>query len=184
MSTPSNSMNLNSTTSGLVNWNGSILMSSIALTQYYTMVGASANTVQNIAPGTSGQVLTSGGASAYPAYATIPFTQMPWTDEAASFNAIAGNGYFITATATATLPVPVANGAVVSFAVDVAPGTGKLTITAGAGGFIRIGKNISAVAATGGAVNNFQGDSITLVYRAVDLTWIAVPGTEGTWSLT
>lgn len=68
--TPSNSMNLNSTVSGLVNWNGVALMSSTALTQYSTLSAASSNTVNNIDPGSAGQVLTSNGASAQPTYQT------------------------------------------------------------------------------------------------------------------
>lgn len=180
---PVNSVNQNSTSSGIWTWDGTSTASTTALSQYYTVVGASTNTVENIAPGTSGYVLTSAGATSYPAYAALPYTQMPWSDKSSNFNAVSGNGYFITATCTAILPVPAANGAICSFAVDVAAGTGKLTITAGTGGYIRTGAQITATAASGGLVNNSIGDSITLIYRASDLVWLSV-SVIGTWSLT
>ena len=171
---PGNAINCNTTTPGLVNFDGTATFTTTGLVQYYTMVGASNRTVQNVAPGTSGWVLTSGGASAYPAYAALPFTKMPWTDEAISFNAVAQNGYFVTATATATLPAG-NQGDMIAFEVD---GVGSLlTIQAAGGQIIRIGKAVSAAAGT--AVNNFQGDSVTLVYRASDTSWqgISVIGT-------
>jgi hypothetical protein len=68
--TPSNAMNLNSTTSGLVNWDGVSVMSSTGLTQYDTLAAGSSNTIHNVAVGTAGQVLTSNGANMYPTYQT------------------------------------------------------------------------------------------------------------------
>jgi hypothetical protein len=177
--TPANSMNLNSTSSGLVNWDGTATESTTALAQYNVVIGASANTVQNEAPGSSGTVLTSNGATSYPTFQAIPFTQMPWTDKATSFNAAAGNGYFVTATATATMPASPTQGQIIAFEVD---GVGSLlTITANTGQLIRVGKVVSAAAGT--AVNNFQGDSLTLVYRASDTSWQAI-SVLGTWTVT
>ena len=180
--TPANSFNQNSTTAGLQNWDGTATPSTTALQQYYTMVGAGNNTVQNIAPGTSGYVLTSTGGSGYPSYQALPYTQMPWLDKSANFNAALNGGNFVTATCTGTLPATAVQGTVCAFAVDVDPGTGLLTVTANTGQFIRVGKQISLSAGT--MVNNFHGDSVFLVYRASDLTWIAAPGTMGTWTVT
>ena len=53
---PGNSMNLNSTTPGLVNWDGTATMSTTGLVQYYVMSGAGNNTVNNISPLTAGYV--------------------------------------------------------------------------------------------------------------------------------
>jgi hypothetical protein len=180
--TPANSFNQNSTSSGLQNWDGVATPSTTALVQYYVVSGASANTVNNIAPSTSGFVLTSNGGSAQPTFQAIPFTKMPWTDKAANFNAASQNGYFVTATAIATLPASPAQGDVVAFDVDVDPGTGLLTVTANTGQYIRVGKQISLSA--GSMVNNFHGDSVTLVYRLSDTTWHAVPAPQGTWTVT
>ena len=102
-----------------------------------------------------------------------------WTDEATSFPAVPGNGYFIIGTATATLPSSPSQGNVVSFIVDT---TDILTIQANTGQYIR---NASDITVSGGtAVNNFKGDSIELVYRAMDATWFAFTASGGTWSLT
>jgi hypothetical protein len=106
-------------------------------------------------------------------------SEQVWTDESMSFNALAGNGYFVTGAATATLPAAPTQGNQISFAVDTAS---QLTIQANTGQFIRIGNVVSASAGT--AANNARGDSITLVYRASDTTWISVPAPQGTWTVT
>jgi hypothetical protein len=168
---------LNITAAGIVVFDGTATFTADTVTQYDTLVGGASNTISNIAPGTLGWVLTSGGAAANPAYAALPYTPIPWTDKAVSFNAAAGNGYFVTAVATATLPAGT-QGAIVSFVVDNAA---ALTIQAPALVLIRIGKAVSAAA--GIAVNNFVGDSVTLVFRAVDSTWIATD-VVGTWTVT
>ena len=178
--TPANSMNLNSTTSGLVNWDGTATMSTTALTQYNVLVGASANTIQSEAPGTAGQALISNGATSYPTFQAIPFTKMPWSDKATSFNAVSNNGYNVTAVATATLPSAPAQGDLVAIVYDAS--SAVVTITANTGQFIRVGKQITLAAGT--ILSNFQGDAITLEYRSSDLTWIAWPGVQGTWTVT
>lgn len=106
-------------------------------------------------------------------------SQQSWTDEASSFSAVSGKGYFVTATATATLPASPSQGNVIAFIVDVSGSF--LTVQANTGQFIRIGQNISASA--GVAVNNFQGDALRLRYRAADTTWIA-ESVEGSWTVT
>lgn len=103
---------------------------------------------------------------------------MAWTDEATSFSAVAGNGYFITGTATATLPASPSQGNVIAFSVDAA---NILTIQANTGQVIRIGSGVSASAGT--AANNARGDSVTLVYRSSDSAWIA-SSVIGTWTIT
>ena len=174
-------MNLNSTTSGLVNWDGTSTMSSTALTQYYVLSGASSNTVNNIAPSTGGYVLTSNGASSQPTFQILPFTQMPWTDETTTFSPAVGNGYFVTGTATATLPASPSQGNTISFCVD---GSVALTITANTGQYIQVGAAKSASAGTCVNAATTTGCSIILVYRASDDIWFAVPAPQGTWTVT
>ncbi len=103
-------------------------------------------------------------------------SEVAWTDEAISFNAAAGNGYFITAAVTATLPLAPPQGSQISFSLDTAS---QLTIQANTLQFIRIGSAISTAAGT--AKSNAIGDSVTLIYRAADLTWIA-DRVIGTWT--
>lgn len=103
---------------------------------------------------------------------------MAWTDEGLSFNAVSGNGYFITAVATATLPASPSQGDEIDFIVDT---TSQLTIQANTGQIIRIGAAVSA--ASGMATNNARGDAVTLVYRSSDTTWLAY-SVIGTWTVT
>jgi hypothetical protein len=175
--TPGNALNI--TAPGIVVFNGVATFTADTVTQFNTIVGGASNTLVSVSPGTTGQVLTSNGAAANPTYQTITFTQMPWTDEATSFAAVVGNGYFVTATSTATLPASPSQGNTIAFEVDSAAGI--LTIQANTGQIIRIGKAVSASA--GVAVSNFQGDSVTLVYRASDTSWQAI-STIGTFSVT
>lgn len=123
------------------------------------------------------------GISVTPAGGTITIastgSEMSWTDEAVSFNAAAGNGYFITAgSVVATLPGAPAQGNTISFAVDT---SSSFEILANTGQIIRIGAAVSASA--GNAVSNAQGDSVTLVYRSSDTAWIAT-SVIGTWVVT
>jgi hypothetical protein len=128
----------------------------------------------------SGITLTNAsGVSGNTTIATTTSAVGTWTDEAISFAAVAGNGYFVTATATATLPASPAQGDTIAFEVD---GVGSLlTVKANTGQIIRLGKTASAAAGT--AVNNFQGDSLTLVYRSADTSWQSI-SSIGTWSIT
>lgn len=176
--TPSNALNIKN--AGITIFDGTATFTATTTTQYYTLVGNTGNTIANVAPGTATYVLTSNGAASNPSYQVLPYTAMPWTDEAVSFNAVAGNGYFVTANATATLPASPAQGNIICFAVDSV--SGICTIQANTGQTIQVGKNISASAGT--CVSNFNGDSICLVYRASDTNWIAVPGATGTWTVT
>jgi hypothetical protein len=105
-------------------------------------------------------------------------SEMAWTDEAVSFAAASGNGYFVTANATATLPAAPAQGNMISFSVDAAA---TLTVQANTGQVIRIGAAVSASAGT--AANNARGDSLTIVYRSSDAAWIA-SSVIGTWTVT
>lgn len=107
-------------------------------------------------------------------------SEVVWTDEGTNFNALSGNGYFVTATATATLPASPSQGNTIYFAVDSA--SGILTITANTGQTIRVGSAISASAGT--CASNKNGDSITLVYRSSDTTWISIGSPQGTWTIT
>jgi len=122
-----------------------------------------------------GGTITNGGAVTLSA-SSISFT---WTDQSTSFSAAANNGYFVTATATATLPTTPAQGSECLFAVDSV--SGKLTIQAPAGASIRSGTTVSATGGT--AVSTKDGDSISLVYRVSDLTWIAI-SQQGVWNIT
>jgi hypothetical protein len=102
-----------------------------------------------------------------------------WSDTSGAFAAVAQNGYFITATSTATLPASPSEGDTIIFVVDT---TQILTIQANTGQLIRIGSTISAAAGT--ATSNARGDSIVIVYRSTGTTWFARGAPEGIWTVT
>ncbi len=102
-----------------------------------------------------------------------------WNDVSGAFSPLKENGYFITGTATGTLPAAPANGDTIKFFVDT---TQILTIQATTGKIIRFGSLVSSAAGT--FVSTLQGDSVELVYRSTNTCWCAVAGFTGTWTLT
>lgn len=71
MSTPSNALNI--TAAGLVKFDGTAIFSGVTTTQHDVIVGAASNGLTSVGPGSAGQVLQSGGASADPAYSTATY---------------------------------------------------------------------------------------------------------------
>ncbi len=101
-----------------------------------------------------------------------------WQDVSGAFISNKSNGYFITATASSTLPAAASEGDTIEYALDT---TQILTLTASGGQTIRIGNNVSSSGGT--AVSTLRGDSLSLVFRAASQSWIAVPAPVGTWTL-
>jgi len=192
MATPANSIGV--TTAGAVTFNGTTFSGgtltvpnggtglATATTAYGVVCGgttATGNFQVLSSLGTSGQALVSNGPGALPSFQTITVAGVTWNDEATNFTAADSNGYFVTAAATATLPASPSQGDVVYFVFDGT--TGAVTITANTGQTIRLGAVVSAAAGT--AVNTARGDSITVVYRTSDTSWIAT-SVIGTWNIT
>jgi hypothetical protein len=101
-----------------------------------------------------------------------------WEDEAGAFGALKNTGYFITGTATATLPAAPAQGDTIRFFVDVAA---VLTLQANTGQTIKFASNVSSTAGT--QASTASGDACTLVYRAADTRWCATDFV-GAWNAT
>ena len=127
--------------------------------------GTTATVVGN--PGTNTLTISSIGSGAF-----------TWTNKNISFAAAAANGYFITNTATATLPASPSLGDTIEFIVDT---TAILTIQAVGSQKIRIANSLSSTAGT--AVNSLQGDSLTLIYSDTTTSWVALD-LNGSWQLT
>lgn len=104
-------------------------------------------------------------------------TAFVWNDVSGAFSPLTQNGYFITGTATGTLPASPVQGDTIKFFVDHA--SQVLTIKAAGTQLIRLGSLVSSAGGT--AVSTLQGDSVELVYRAANTTWEAVCGFSGTW---
>lgn len=131
-----------------------------------------------LANGTAGFILTA-QSGAPPAWAAAPPSGLTWSDKSTTFSVASFNGYFVTGSATATLPASPSQGDPVSFISDA--GSITLTVTGNTGQTIRIGSAVSASAGT--AVSTIRGDAVTLIYRASDTSWIA-QSSVGTWSVT
>ncbi len=101
-----------------------------------------------------------------------------WQDVAGAFISSKNNGYFITATASSTLPAGASEGDTIKYFVDT---TQILTLTATGGQIIRMGNVVSSSGGT--AVSTLQGDSVEFVFRSSNQCWCAIAGFTGTWVL-
>lgn len=171
------SNDLNISQAGVVSFDGTAVFTGSPLTQHDVLVGGASNAITNVSPSTAGFVLTSNGISADPSFQALPFTKMPWTDENTSFSASSQNGYFITGTATATLPASPSQGDIIEFVVRQGA---TLTIQASGSQLISIGSQNSTAGGT--ATSNAVGDSVTLVYRSTTTRWNAT-SVIGTFTL-
>jgi len=88
-----------------------------------------------------------------------------WNDVSGAFSPLKNNGYFITGTATGTLPASPAQGDTIQFFVDHA--SQVLTIDAPGTQIIRFGSLVTAAGGT--AVSTLQGDSCEwpMQYQAI-----------------
>ncbi len=92
------------TLTGVLTGNGTSAITASSVTQYDVLVGGASNAISSVGPGTSGQVLQSGGGSGNPAYSTATYPSSTTANQilySSSNNTIAGlatgnNGVLIT----------------------------------------------------------------------------------------
>lgn len=139
--------------------------------------GAVPPTANNITIVGSGSITVTGN----PGTSTLTITEtgggLVWNDRAISFAASSNNGYFVSATATGTMPAAPAQGDVVEYCATNAGVT--LTVLANAGQRLCVGTDLSAVA--GNTVATQLGSSISFTYQAVSSTWFCVTSPQGSW---
>ncbi len=154
----------------------SLALNSFAIQIQRSAASAAADTTQNgVAHYNSAQFSV-----ASTGFVSIIAGGFPWTDVSGAFSPLAQNGYFITGTATGTLPASPTQGDTIKFFVDHA--SQLLTIDAPGTQLIRLGSLVTSAGGT--AVSTLQGDSVELVYRTSDTCWCAVAGFTGTWTIT
>jgi len=141
------------------------------------LYSASAGVITSTTVGTAGEVLTSNGTGVAPTF-QVAGGDFAWNDASGAFSPLANNGYFVTGTATGTLPASPVQGDTIKFFVDHA--TQDLTIDAPGTQLIRFGSAVSSAGGT--ALSTAQGDSVTLVYRTSDTCWCAT-SLIGVWVL-
>lgn len=112
-------------------------------------------------------------------FVTLSGGGFTWNDVSGAFSPLKNNGYFVTGTATGTLPASPAQGDTIKFFVDHA--SQLLTIDAPGTQIIRMGSVVTSAGGT--AVSTAQGDSVELTYRASDTCWCAIGGLVGNWTL-
>jgi len=108
---------------------------------------------------------------------SVQYDGMVWTDEAANFNISSQNGYFCTASLTATLPNAPSQGTTCYIFADT---SSSVTIKAQGSDMIQVSSNISAAAGT--AVSTTRGSTLELCYRTADATWHSI-SSMGTWTV-
>jgi hypothetical protein len=139
----------------------------------------SSSQLSSLGFGTSGQVLTSNGASTSPTWQPILPTQFPWLDASGTFTAAINTGYFLTGTSTPTLPASPAQGDIIEFFVDAAA---TMTITANTSQVIQYAGSTSASAGTLAA--STVGNHVRLVYRSANTSWNAIGSMGAAWTVT
>lgn len=98
MATPTNDLDI--TQAGLVKFDGTATFTGVTVTQFDVLVGAASNGISSVGPGTTGQVLQSGGNAADPAYSTATYPSTAGT-----------SGYVITSDGTNFNVAPAPGGA-------------------------------------------------------------------------
>jgi hypothetical protein len=158
-------------------------LSSIDLTAGQVLIGTSTSPVAASLTAGTGISITTGQGSI-----TITNTEaagggVVWLDEATSFTAAPGTGYFVSAVATATLPNNTGASHLGDTVIIYYTGSSGAVsiISANATATIRIG-TADSTAATGSVVNTAQGDSLTLTYHDTDNEWYC-RGVQGNWTV-
>lgn len=98
-----------------------------------------------------------------------------WVDQGTSITVVKGTNYFAIASITLTMPSAPSQGDTTIIFVDT---SGPVTIACTGTQRIRLSQGISSTA--GSQTSSFQGDSVTLVYRAATAVWQAT-SFVGTW---
>lgn len=162
-------------TNGVVisNTSGTGALAALSLTSGQIVIGGTSTPAAASLTAGSGITITPGNNSITISAAGSGLT---WTNQATSFSAAVSNGYFVTASATATLPASPSLGDTIEF---VNAGSGTLVIQAGTGQVIQIGSAASTAAGT--ATTTATGASVTLVYNSTATTWWT-DSLVGTWA--
>ena len=174
VSKPANADNINTTTAGVMSWDGTATISTSAVTQYDVLVGGASQAISSIAPSaTAGIPLVSGGSSANPSFTTavvagggtgVATMTTPYAPVCAGTTAtnplqvastgLSSSGYVLTSNGSSALP---------SF--QAAPG-GSITITGDTGGgltgtsFTLTGGTTGLTFAGSGSTEKLGGDLI------------------------
>lgn len=130
-STPANALNISS--SGIVKFDGTATFSSDTVTQYDVLVGGASNAISSVGPGSTGQVLQSGGNASNPAYSTPTYPSASGTSRTILVSDGTNNVY-----STETWAVPGSSGNVLT-----SNGTNWISAAASGGGIFSRLNNVN-----------------------------------------
>lgn len=97
MSTPANALDI--TQAGLVKFDGINAFTGVSVTNHDVLIGSTSNGITSVGPGSAGQILQSGGASADPSYSTATYPSTSGT----SGNVLVSDGTNWVSTATTSV---------------------------------------------------------------------------------
>lgn len=148
-----------------------------SLTAYALLAGGTTTTgnMQQVSGlGSAGQVLTSAGAGALPAWGDVPVADIPWTVITAATQTLAVDNAYIANAASGgvafTLPATAAVGSVMRIA-GLAAGSGW-SIAQNASQDIQFGSAISTAGVTGSVASTDNGDVVEIVCAVADTNFI------------
>lgn len=180
MATPCNSLDISQ--AGLVRFDGTSTFTGVTTTNHDVLVGSTSNGITSVGPGSAGQVLRSGGASADPAYstATYPATSGTMgnvlTSDGTNFvsSAPATSGTVTNVSGTAN-QVAVANGTTTPVISLIGPYTPAIYTAHG----VLIGEGTSSITAT---ATGSSGQLLQSGGASADPAWTTAtyPTTSGT----
>lgn len=178
------------TLTGVLTGNGTSAITASAVTQYDVLVGGASNAVSSVGPGSSGQILQSGGNSANPAYstATYPATATGtgtilradgtnWAATTATYPATTTASQILYSSATNVVSgLATANNGVLTTGTGGAP----VITSLGTNGQVIIGSSSGAPAAS----TLTAGSNITITNAANSITIASTGGTSSGTLLT
>lgn len=159
--TPANDLHI--TTAGIVTFDGTATFSAVTTTQYDVLVGGASNGIANVGPGSSGQVLQSGGNSANPAYSTSTYpatnavSTLLYASSANVMSALATDNNGVLITSATGVPSILAAGTT-GQVLTATTGSPPSWASAGAAGV-----SVASVTLTSSQIQNLVATPITLV---------------------
>ena len=178
------------TLTGVLTGNGTSAVTANTVTQYDVLVGGASNAVGSVGPGSSGQVLQSGGASANPAYstATYPATttinQLLYSSANNTVGGVTAGDYGVLISSSSGVPSWLANGTTGQVLTATTSGTPSWA-NAAAGGITTIDGNSgsvtgSTITVSGSGIISTSGSGSTLSLAITNPIPIANGGTNAT----
>jgi hypothetical protein len=124
--------------------------------------------------GNAGEVLTSAGPAALPAWQAAGGGGMTWTNTTVNANIAVNNGYIANKGGLLTMTLPAASAVGTSFGITNINTAAGWIIAQGANQYIRMGNLVTTVGAGGSLAAAALGDGFVAVCTETDLGWVVI----------